>query len=1103
MFKTYSASAGSGKTFNLVVEYLTICFKNLCGNRPSMKKENSSSASREAFCNILAITFTNNAAAEMKQRIMDVLKELAFTPTDEKLPNFQGYYDVITSRVFGNPLPITHIEAREKIQRAAQLQLQSILYDYDRFAVTTIDSFNQRVIRSSALRLGLNLNYSVEIELEEFYQQVIKELMDDLHADDQLTNRILKHLNSTVETKGSADIEDFLLSTLNLLYGNTEDNYDYLKRLRFLDNSLFEQQIRDWRKYVFETLPEELKSTVIPQCQNMLKHLENAPEDPKEGVTKRVYKSILNWTKDANAILDPKKYVTIKKNLDLIAAGAFMNTGKSIDQPSEDAVKNEALTLSLRVEDALEKYFNITILLNNADKLLIIFDIQKKMDELKEMRGLFFLSESNILLHEELSKTGEGISPAIYEKLGFHHFFMDEFQDTSVMQWSNMKPLIDNNALAQKGDAFLFGDVKQAIYRWRNGDSQILYDLSSFENQNNHGYGFPSLSKNGFQKILLDKNFRTLKTVVEFNNDFFEDYAAKAGCQEMYQDVKQIPIHQESGLVEVFFYGNEELMTPQLSEDFSDLKVFVDNHQEELSPKVFEILYAVQDAFNRGYAAEDIMLLFRTKDELKLTAQWLIRYGQQVETKMSLSLSESPEVAVVVETLKLFKNPADNLAKATVISLLAQIKNIPNVFSENVLSLQKTDEDSFQTFVKKYFGRDILLNEWKEESLLVIIQNIISVYDLNTLKSPFIHDFLDFVINYLANRKDDVSAFLARWEFLKKEEKIPSVQSSAKQNAITLMTVHGSKGKESPVIIYPSNKTKQMPLTMWADDLTDTTEDKEKQRVAYLEGSEALYMSSAFAGEYVTARSREEVDKLNVAYVAHTRAKDILYLVAEQQAMDDGKVPKTTSYSDVLQNFVLNAKKPGGDSYFTVDEVIGNHYFVGDIKWKKEIGKTQKCGVQATHPSMPVSDFSIRDLVVSIDIPDDDPRAIGTKVHEYLSQLSSFPQNETEVESAVKEAPEPFQPYLEKFFNQIISDSELKLFYGPDAKVYNEISIMTRDGQERRPDRVAFLNDKVRVYDYKTGHDNPEYKNQLEEYCQLIREMGYENVQGRLLFLNL
>ncbi|MCR4964160.1 MAG: UvrD-helicase domain-containing protein [Bacteroidales bacterium] len=1115
MFKTYSASAGSGKTFNLVVEYLTVCFKNLCVKKPFQSNETPSSASRETFRKILAMTFTNNAAAEMKQRIMDVLKELVSTPVDEELPNYHDYYKNIITRVFGDPLPISSYEARQRIQRAAQLQLQSILYDYDRFAVTTIDSFNQRIIRSSALRLGLNLSYSVEIDLEEFYLQVVNEVLDDLRSGDKLTSRIMKYLRSEVEEKGSANVEFFLLSTLKLLYGNTEDNYKYLARLRMLDNALFEQKIEEWRKFVYETVPNDLKSNAVPFCQKILNCLKVSMDKTPKSVNDNLFKAVSNWVANPTVLLNATKYTSNVNYINKLVDGLFLNKGNTMDDDSMKIVRDEAEHLSLWVNENLKKYFNYSILLKNADKLLIIFDMQKKMDQLKEIRGLFFLSESNIMLHEELSKTGDD-SPVIYENLGFHHFFLDEFQDTSIMQWDNMKPLISNNALSETGDAFLFGDVKQAIYRWRNGDAQILQDLSSFVTQNAHGYGFTNLSKSGFQKEVLDNNFRTLKKVVEFNNDFFKNYAAKAGNQEMYQDVKQIPHQQDSGLVEVFFYnknkkktgknkteeqsGNDyELQVPNLPKSFSQLKEFAEKYKKELKAVDFEILFAVQDALNRGYSASDIMLLFRYNRELTNASQWLIRYGLQVETKKSLLLSEAPEVMVIIETLKLLKNPNDNLAKANIIITLAQLADLPDVFSENVFSLQRRDEDFFQSFIKKHFGKEIPLNEWRRESLWVIIANIISTYKLNELKSPFIHDFLDYVFNFLAIRNDDVALFLDRWEFLMndKDKKMPSIQSYAKQNAVKLMSIHGSKGKESPVVIYPSGSATRKPLELWTDDLTDTTKDKEIQRVAYVGGSESLFMVSDFAEEYSIARSREDVDDLNVTYVAHTRAKDILYLVAEQKD-DDKKV----TYSQVLRDFVLHAKNSEGNHYFIADESINNHFFVGDINWVKR-KKKEKVVPQSNHPAMTVSNFSISDLVVSTDMPDNDPRAIGTKVHEYLSRLISFPQNEAEVESALRETPELYQPYLEKFFHQIISDPELKLFYGPDAKAYNEITIMISDKVTKRPDRVAFLNGQVRVYDYKTGHDDPEYKNQLEEYCQLIREMGYEDVQGRLIFLNL
>ena len=476
MFTTYSASAGSGKTFSLVVDYLTICFKNLCP-RTSHDKHPSAS-SREEFRKILAMTFTNNAALEMKKRILDVLNEFAFTPTDQRLPEFNDYYEKIVKKVFGEDADEHDPSLREKICHAARLQLQTILYDYDRFSVTTIDKFYQKVIRSSALRLGLNLNYSVEIDLGEFYQLVVDKVMDDLKKGDPLTDRLLKALSQDMDVSGKSDIQQFLLDTLDLLYKNAEDNYQFLKRLRKLDNQAFEDHIKEWQKDVYETIPDAAskKKTLTAE---LLQLLEEKTGEPKDGVNQNVYKAVGKWVANPKLFISAENAESNYKNVCKLVNGAYLNKNKHLDPATEAEILKKAQDLQVWMNDELKRYFNELLVLKYANKLLIIFDIQQRMDDLKALRGLFFLSEANIILHENLSALPPGVSPEIYEKQGFHYFFLDEFQDTSLMQWHNIKPLIENNAIAGRGDAFLFGDVKQAIYHWRNGDAEILHDLSS------------------------------------------------------------------------------------------------------------------------------------------------------------------------------------------------------------------------------------------------------------------------------------------------------------------------------------------------------------------------------------------------------------------------------------------------------------------------------------------------------------------------------------------------------------------------------------------------------------------------------------------------
>jgi ATP-dependent exoDNAse (exonuclease V) beta subunit len=307
------------------------------------------------------------------------------------------------------------------------------------------------------------------------------------------------------------------------------------------------------------------------------------------------------------------------------------------------------------------------------------------------------------------------------------------------------------------------------------------------------------------------------------------------------------------------------------------------------------------------------------------------------------------------------------------------------------------------------------------------------------------------------------------------------------------MTIHGSKGMEHPVVIYPTKKGKTFPLSFWTDDPTD--EDTE-QRIAYVEGYENDFSFTDLCDDYQHKKQETVIDDLNVAYVAHTRAIELLYLVTEKKGENE-----KTNYFTILNDFVLHAKKEKGESFFEKDPEFASHYFSGDKNWKKGDETAKKIGATVVTPPMTISDFSLQTLVMPEVIPDDDPRSIGTKVHDCLSRFNSFPQNEEEAIMAGEKVPEDLRPYVMNFFHQILKDEELKRFFGPDAKVYNEVSILRPDGETKRPDRVAILDGKVRVYDYKTGHDDSKYQEQLDEYCRLIREMGYEDVQGRLLFV--
>ncbi len=1106
MFTTYAASAGSGKTFSLVIEYLTICFKNLIGTTQSNEQ-----TLRKDFRSILAMTFTVNAASEMKTRILDVLRTMAFATPGVPFDPYEEYYAKLAERLFAEQQLLTDEEKRKRIRETALLQLQHILYDYDSFSVTTLDSFFQRIIRSSALRMGLHLNYSVEIELDEFFHQVVEQVVDNLRKNDPFSQRVLKMLNNELEDTGKSNVIAQLTDTLSLLYKNTEENYEFLKSLELLDKNDFEKQIAHWRTFVFQTIPAELESTIAQHAKQILKALCDDRGILKENVSKNVYNWVEKLANDPSILLlhNKEKRKSNQTNIQKLHEERYMNKGGVMDGPSTNIIAESIAKIIEWQQTSLKKYHDGRLLLKTAEKLLIIFDVQHLMEEVKSTQTLFFLAESNIKIHEELMKSGTD-TPPIYEKLGFNHFFVDEFQDTSRMQWDNLKPLIQNNAIDQNGSAILFGDVKQAIYRWRGGDSRILFDLSDFNRQLNSPFGFRTLDQAHFNTVPLDVNYRSLEKVVTFNNAFFKKYADNLSLGEYYKEVEQKVKHKEPGLVQVFLHEkpakDDKTDAPRpfrgsLPESHQGLDAYILDNYPELAPSEYELLYAVRDAIARGYSCSDILILYRSNANCEATAALLMAAGIPVETKNSLLLHSAPEVQLIIKTLQLLLNPKDLSAQAAILMALTQLPNaiIPadtkTSIPKRFIQLDNKEADTFQSIISEIFGKRIPFDKWQHEPLYILIQNIIRLYHLERLESPFVNDFNDYVASYLNNRKGDVAAFLERWQFLIDNDKMITVQSLAKQNAIRIMTVHNSKGLQYPVVIYHTSEPKEKETSFWTKDLTDT--NATRPRVAFLSGMGSEFENSSFEKSFDEENKIRINDELNIAYVAHTRAEELLYLISPLIKDVDTNQNK---YPLFVQQFAMNAKSADGAPLFQTADSKKRVFWLGDMDWCKIDKSQSKTQTRVVNPPMVVSDFGSSNMMAPAGMSEEDPRAIGTRVHNYLSGIVVFPQNLDELEQMLSEAPTEMRPYLRNFFQQILNDDEMRPFFGPEATVYNEISILCPDGNVKRPDRVSILNGNVRVYDYKTGHEDEQYKQQIEEYCQLIHSMGYENVQGRLIY---
>ena len=632
----------------------------------------------------------------------------------------------------------------------------------------------------------------------------------------------------------------------------------------------------------------------------------------------------------------------------------------------------------------------------------------------------------------------------------------------------------------------LFGDVKQAIYRFRNGDADLFYKLLDYDRMQED----PDLrlvDRMHYNQEILDTNYRSLKSVVEFNNQFFEYYATKRGLDKYYAEgLKQKVFNKQEGQVQVCFYADKEKKN-ELKPHFSiEDAVWADMvADKKTGVQDLEVILAVMDARRRGYSDGDIAVLCRNNFKCAHIADIMLRMGWNVITEKSLNLSASAEVNLIIYTLRYLLHPDDQVAKSTILYYMARLQGKESLLQQFMPALK--EEGVFESLLEKEFGKPLPRNQWLSEPLFLLVKDVMLYYGMEHLQSPFVVDFENLVWQYLQSRNGELSKFLTWWQQQVELDKLPSLSLPAGQDAIRISTIHKSKGLEYPVVIFPYNAPRKQLLPVW-DKVDGRT-------VAYVELSSGC-VGSSYEERYEAESLSAEMDDLNVLYVAHTRARDMLYVIAKWSEKENN------SYGNDLQKFVADNMQQQEGLAFVHEEDNTRYYYLGDRNWRNPRPES-KSEVPHSIPDIVASDFELDQVQVLFEtsLPEDDPRAEGTYVHDFLSGLADFPQSEDAFEHCLADVPEAKRPRLRAAYRRIMEDADLRPCFAPGVKVLNEVNILDEAHREHRPDRVVFLNDKVVVIDYKTGAPHEQYQQQIDEYCALLRNMGYQNVEGRLLYV--
>ena len=1088
MFKTYNASAGSGKTTNLVAEYLAICLQ-----------------SPEKYRHVLAVTFTNNATAEMKERILRTLNDFAFTAPDiwdywEEQPKaLQRQLDksffihTITQKLSGFD--------SQTIRDRSEALLENILAHYPDFAVSTIDSFFQRIVRSFAFDLGLNTDFNVEVTLDDYFQQTVDLLYQRISNHNkegkELARRVINLMEQKMAESGKWRIDYDLLSLLKDIYYDEQasSNIDLLKDTDF-------SKAAETLNRIWATNKERIEE-LIAQGKSILQN-SGIPETdfPRYG--------ILDWFNQASAY-GLKSYKVTEKSIE---GDSFTKRGKQDLSSSE---RQSIIEKKQEIEHLFKKVLQpCQLLRSNLRRFQLLFDLQQIMEELRLQDNKFFLSETGQLIQKEVK---DNPVPYIYSKVGnrFSSYFIDEFQDTSDTQWENMLPLLDEAISGNdaSGKVILFGDVKQAIYRFRNGNPQLFADLVK-----------PGTARRAhFERLtqceekLLDSNHRTGKKIIEFNNRFFTQLPSFSSFPERLKNYQKD------------FYGNfydtVEQKAARSDEGFVSIRFCPDNDNIIKEDYLAEAtLAALRDATeNQHYRLRDIAVLTRKVSTGTMIGKYLAEKGIPVISADSLVLGSSDAVNLVIALMTYIATPADALNRFYLIHLLLKkegrscelanfietiagkqsrltplTETMPEEEKNKIIAqnreIEKQDFQNniyrFNTLLKNSFSISVQRDKWINLPLLTLAHTLIGQLDFPAA-DPYLIGLIDLVNDYTENKGNSLNAFLKWW--LEKGAG-RAVTSPENTDAVRIMTIHKSKGKEFPVVIMPVlNKS----MKMLTKPKTWQRLDEEKTGLPVMLLRKGKDFDDIFGGdEYAEECALTALDETNVIYVGQTRPKDALYLIAdkkrdnEKQSSAGGDIFK---YSLMLEDFIQN-----NDTVFT--EIDGCFWY-GNYGHTCSETPAAPEATDKTTTQIPVSSFSQESLILADS--GTEKQEVGIAVHSYFENATRFPMTEQEADQWIFEEGQSYQDEIRAALKSLTQQPALLPYFADGLTVLKEISLLTKDGVRRRPDRVVQLNGETVVIDFKTGEPTEEakrkYRAQVDEYVQILQDMGFPNVRGELLYL--
>lgn len=1067
----YKASAGSGKTFTLSVEYIKLLI-----NDPT------------SFRSTLAVTFTNKATEEMKVRILSQLYGIW-----KRLPDSKSYIEKIKT-----DMDVTEVFMAER----AGMALHNIVNNYSYFRIETIDSFFQSVLRNLARELDLTANLRVELNDYQIERNAVDDLIDNLSEDDQVLAWIMDYIHENLQDDKNWNVIGQIKKFGENIFREFYKTNSKLLNEKLLEEGFFKQYTSKLR-----SLRNEAEAEIVNEAELFFDILNNNGIDiqdlsyGKSGpagyfvkIRSGVYDESLITSRVKTAMDNGNGDGWVKKTADAeLKAIASSKLTPALINAEKTRSRNWPI------------YQSAVLTLRHLNQLRLLNSIENKVRDMNQEANRFLLSDTHTLLHSLIKDSD---SPFIFEKIGtrLNNIMIDEFQDTSTVQWQNFKVLLEEcmSHSSEQGN-LIVGDVKQSIYRWRSGDWRML---------NNIEREFPTM-RNMLNVKSLDTNYRSSRRVINFNNAFFTQAA-----EIEYRDLTNGDELQDE---------NTDNSAEQLKKAYSDVEQNVPDFRKQTGYVSVELLPqddyleqtlqktadAVRELLEAGAESSDIAIIVRSNSTIQQLAEYFAEAMPDVRivSDEAFRLDSADSVNIIVNAMHCLTHNDDKISR-TYIAKAYQIR-VLGKDNELVDRLLATEDGVNNALPKQYADNtpDLLAMPLYE-----LAEKLYDIFGLKNIEGEdaYIYAFYDSLTDYLKNNTADIDKFVEEWD-----DSICSktIQVNTTQG-IRLITIHKSKGLEFENVIIPfCDWSIEKTNTIWCSPKVAPFNELPLVPVDF---NAKQMKGTIFEDDYNDEHLQNCVDNLNLLYVAFTRASQSLYVLARRGNANQ----RSYTIEEAIGNMELEDGILEGDpsdkksiikyTYGTLETADKKKAMQSDNIFMPQVSnKNVKMVTYDSHTDFRQSNKS-REFVCDEDDSNSEEKQrlayikTGRVLHHLFATINTTDDIEPslkklEIEGLIEDSNLTCES-LRKMLHKRLENKQVADWFSGRWQLFNECTILDYDEatdmvKEHRPDRVMKDGDKVVIVDFKFGAYRPEYTDQVRRYISLTKGMGYEDVKGYLWFV--